>query len=117
MAKKMHYTVTFLTPDKLINLFSQETEKYQFETELNNIIVKIIDANNNTISYDFLKLPSDQEVTLDAYLKQKIKNSKKKYTYKQKKETWHSPDTDETLTLFKVEGDIACDFMKILVDK
>ena len=116
MSKKINYTVAFLTTDKLTNLFTQETEKYQFETEFKNIIVKIVDANNNTISYDFLKLPSDQEITLDAYLRKKLKENNK-YTLKQKKEVWYAPDTDETLTLFKVEGEIAYDLMKTLMDK
>ena len=36
MAKKTNYTVTFLTADELINLFSKEPEEYQFETEFKN---------------------------------------------------------------------------------
>ena len=116
MSKKISYTVTFLTPDKLINLFTKEYEKYQFEAEFKNIIVKIIDADD-VVKYDLLTIPSDQEITLDAYLRKKVKDSKKKYTLKQQKESWFSPDTDETLTLFKVEGNIAYDSMKILMDK
>ena len=112
---KIAHTVTFFAAGTLSNVFTGEKEEYQYQTDVSNIIVKVVDADK-TIRYDFFTLPLDQKITLEDYLKKKLKENKK-YLVRQKKEVWYSPDTDETLTMQKVEENISHKLLMILMNK
>lgn len=112
---KIDHTVTFFAADTISNVVTKEKEKYQFETDVSNIIVKLVDAGE-TVQYDFFTLPLGQKITLEDYLRKKMKENKK-YLVRQKKEIWHSPDTGETLTMLKVEDNINRELFMILMNK
>lgn len=107
--------MTFFFADTLSNVFIGEKEKYQYETDVCNIIVKVVDTDAD-MQYDFFTLPVDQKITLEEYLKKKLKENKK-YLVRQKKEVWYSPDTSEKLTLQKVEENVSHKLLMTLMDE